>query len=219
MFASRLASLSSVIARDVLGLLAEAAHDPHPAEALLQVGGDRRDPLSRFAVGAVGDDPEDDAGGGDQREGDEGDQGQLDVEDEQDDDDADQGQDAGEHRHDAVGDELVERLDVVGHAADQHPGAAPGEEADRHRLKVDEDALAQVLERAGPDPADQVGLQVGGGRVEDRDDEEGDDDQVERGDVAGLDPGVDRLAGQVGGSEAGAGRNQQAANISATRPR
>ena len=126
MFASRLASLSSVIARHVAGLLAEAAHHPHAAEGLLQVGGDRRDPLPGQPVGAVGDDPEDDAGDRDQREGEEGDQRQLDVEEEQDDDDADQGQGAGEHRHDAVGDELVERLDVVGHAADQHARGCAG---------------------------------------------------------------------------------------------
>ena len=154
--------------RRVPRLLAEAAHHPHAAQGLLQVAGDRADPLPGFPVGAVGDDPEDDAGRGDQREGDEGDQGQLDVEHEQDHDHADQGQHAGEHRHDAVGDELVERLDVVGHAADQHAGAAPGEEADRHRLQVGEDPLAQVLQGARADPADQVGLQVGGGRVERR---------------------------------------------------
>ncbi len=38
--------------------------------------------------------------------------------------------------------------------------------------------LAQVLERAGADPADQVGLGVGGDGVDDRDGEEGDDDRV-----------------------------------------
>ena len=84
---------------DVARLLAEAAHHPHAAERLLQVGGDRRDPLAGRPVGAGGDDPEDDAGDRQQREGEEGDQRQLDVEQEQDHDHADQGQGAGEHRH------------------------------------------------------------------------------------------------------------------------
>ena len=150
--------------RLVPGLLAEAAHHPHAAQRLLQVGGDGRDPLPGRPVGAGGDDPEDDAGDRQQRQGEEGDQGQLDVEHQQDHDDADQGQRAREHRHHAAGDQLVERLDVVGHPRDQHPGAAPGEEADRHRLDVGEEPLAEVLEGAGADPSDQVGLRIGARR-------------------------------------------------------
>ena len=209
MLTSRFCSLRSVIIVDVARLLAEAADDPDAAERLLQVGGDGGDPLAGRPVGAGGDDPEDDAGDRQQREGEEGDQGQLDVEQEQDHDHADQGQGAGEDRHDAVGDELVERLDVVGHPRDQDAGAAAGEEADRHRLEVGEEPLAQVLQGAGADPADQVGLGVGADRVDDRDGDEGGDDQVEGAEVAGLDPGVDRPAGQVGRRQAGAGLDQQ----------
>ena len=55
-----------------------------------------------------------------------------------------------EQRHDAVGDELVERLDVVGHARDQHARRAALVEADRQRLQVAEDA-------AGAGPAARAG--------------------------------------------------------------
>ena len=44
-----------------------------------------------------------------------------------------------EQRHDRVGDERVERLDVVRHAADEHAGRPALVEADRHRLQVGED--------------------------------------------------------------------------------
>ena len=89
----------------------------------------------------------------------EGDQRELDVEVEQDPDRADQRQARLEQRHDGVGDEAVERLDVVGDARDQHARGAALVEADRQRLQVREDADAQVGERALADPADEVGLQ------------------------------------------------------------
>ena len=82
--------------------------------------------------------------------------------------DADQRQHAGDHGHDAVGDERVERLDVVGHPRDQHAGPVAGVEADRHRLQVGVDPLAQVLQRPLADPADEVGLHVGGRPVDRR---------------------------------------------------
>ena len=63
------------------------------------------------------------------------------------------------------------------------PGAVARVEADRERLQVREQLHAQVLERALADPADEVGLQVGGDRVHDRRDEERDHDHVERADV------------------------------------
>ncbi len=72
-----------------------------------------------------------------------------------------------------------------------------------------EDPLAQVLQGARADPADQVGLQVGRGCVQGGDDDEGGDDPVEGGDVSGDDAVVDRLAGEGGGSETRAGRHQQ----------
>ena len=49
-------------------------------------------------------------------------------------------------RRDAVGDELVERLDVVRQAADDHAGAVALVEAEREALQVVEEAVAQVGE-------------------------------------------------------------------------
>ena len=112
----------------------------------------------------------------------------------------------GDH---AVGDQAVERLHVVGHPRDQHAGPAAGEEPDRHRLQVDVDPLAQVLQRPLTDPADEVGLRVGGAPVErDRGDED-DDDHGQGAGVAGQDPVVDRLPGQERRRERRGGRDQQ----------
>ena len=120
------------------------------------------------------------------------------VERDEDDDDADERQHAREQRHDAVRDEAVERLHVVGHARDQDPGPAPGEEADRHLLQVHVDALAQILQHALADPADEVGLRVGGRPVGgDRADEDGDDDRQCRL-VSLSDAAVDRPPGEIG---------------------
>ena len=116
----------------------------------------------------------------------------LHVEVEQDPDRADQRQPGLEQRHDRVGDEAVERLDVVGHARDQHARRAALVEADRQRLQVGEDAEAQVGERALADPADEVGLHVGHRPHEQRRDQERDDDQHERAGVVAVDAFVDR---------------------------
>ena len=61
---------------------------------------------------------------------------------------------------DAVGDELVERLDVVRQAADDHAGAVPLVEAERQPLQVAEEVVAQVGEHPLARPAGEVGLRV-----------------------------------------------------------
>ena len=134
-------------------LAAEAPHDPHPGERLLEVGGDVGDLLPRQPVGAGGDDPEDHAADRQQREGEEGDQRQRHVEREQDHDHAEQRQRAREQRHHAVGHQAVERLHVVGQPRDQHPGPVAGEEPDRHPLEVGVDPLAQVLQAPAARPS------------------------------------------------------------------
>ena len=56
-----------------------------------------------------------------------------------------------DERRDAVGDELVERLDVVREPADDHAGAVALVEAEREPLQVAEELVAQVGEdRARP---------------------------------------------------------------------
>ena len=157
-------------------LLGEAAHDAHTREALLEVAGDRSDRVARAPEGAGRDDAEPQRAGEQQRQDEEGQQRELDVEVDQDPDGADQGQPGLEQRDDGIGDEAVERLDVVGDARDQHPGGAALVEADRQRLQVLEDLHPQVGERALADPADEVGLQVGHQPHQQRRDQEGDHD-------------------------------------------
>ena len=53
-----------------------------------------------------------------------------------------------EEAGDAVGDELVERLDVVGQAADDHPGAVALVVAEGEPLQMAEELVAQVREDA-----------------------------------------------------------------------
>ena len=64
-------------------------------------------------------------------------------------------------RRDAVGDELVDRLDVVRHPADQDACPVPLVEAERESLQVAEELLAQVREDPLADPAGHVRLDVG----------------------------------------------------------
>ena len=158
------------------------------------------DRLARAPVGVGADDAEDQRRDRHQREDQEDQQRELPVEQQQDHDRPDQRQRRLDERDDGVGHERVQRLDVVRHAADQDAGRAALVEADRHRLQVGEDALAQVGERPLPDPAGQVGLRVGRAPDDqDAEDVERDDD-VQRRDVAGDDPLVDRGGGQGAGA-------------------
>ena len=163
-------------APQVARLLRERAHDADARERLLQVAGDRGDLLARGAVGVGGDDPEEQRREPEDREHRVGDQRELGVEREQDRGRADQRQRGAEQRHDAVADQRVERLDVVGEPRDQHAGALAREEADAHALQVLEELDPQVLQRALADPADEVGLRVGRAPVGERGDQERDDD-------------------------------------------
>ena len=63
-------------------------------------------------------------------------------------------------RRDAVGHELVDRLDVVRHPADEDAGAVPLVEAEREALEVAEELLAEVGEDPFADPAGHVRLDV-----------------------------------------------------------
>ncbi len=79
----------------------------------------------------------------------------------------------------AVGDELVERLDVVREPADQHAGAVALVEAEREPLEVAEEVVAQVGEHPLARPAGEVGLRVGADERQHGDTDERDDDPVE----------------------------------------
>ena len=194
---------------DVAPLLAEGADDPDARQRLLQVAGDGRDLLPRQPVGVGGGDAEGQRAEAEDGQGDEGQQGQVEVQDEQDDHDPQQGQARLDERGQAVLDELVERLDVVGHPADEHAGAIARVEAHRQRLQVGEQLEPQVLERALTHPADEVGLGVGGDAVDDRGDEEDDHDPVKRRRVVAADALVDGQLGQRGGGQCRRGGRDQ----------
>ena len=66
------------------------------------------------------------------------------LENEHQDDDADGGQHAGDDLAEAFGEHLVDVLDVVGEAAHRFAVGPLVEEADRHRLEVGEELVAQV---------------------------------------------------------------------------
>jgi hypothetical protein len=190
-------------------LLAEGAHHAHPRERLLQVGGDRGDLLASEPVGAARRQPERDAPEEQDREGQEGHQGEARVEQDQDRGRADQHERGREERLDALRDELVERLDVVGDARDQHARLVARVEADREPLQVLEQLDAQVLERPLADPVDQVRLEVGGAPVDQRRPDEGGQDLGQDSRVALLDALVDRQAGEVGRHQRRAGGDPQ----------
>ena len=130
--ASRLASLSSAKLRAMARLLREGAHDADARQRLLQVDGDRADRLARAPVGVGAGDAEGQRADRHDREDQEGHQRELHVEVEQDHDRADERQRGLEERDHGVGDQRVERLDVVGHARDEHARRPALVEADRH---------------------------------------------------------------------------------------
>ena len=209
MFASRCSSFSVREAAAVPRLLAEGAHHAHAGQRLLEIGGDLRDPLAREPVGPGRGEPERHARHQQDREGQERDQGEARVEQHQDHRGADERERGREERRDALGHELVERLDVVRQARDQDARPVARVEADRQPLEVLEHLDPEVLERPLAHPVDEVGLQVGGDPVQDRRGHERDHDQRQRVHVLLLDALVDRAAGEVWRRQRGRGRDEE----------
>jgi hypothetical protein len=176
----------------VARLLGKVPHHADPRQALLQVRGDRRHLLARGAVGVGRHDPERERRERQHREHEEREQRQLEVEDHEDRRRADERQGRAEQRHHAVGDQLVERLHVVGQPRDQHARLPARVEAHRQRLQVREQLDPQVLQHTLADPADEVRLCIGRAPVDDRAREERDHHEREHRQVAGRDPLVDR---------------------------
>ena len=83
-------------------------------------------------------------------------------------------------RRDAVGDELVERLDVVRDPADEDAGAVALVEPERQPLQVAEEVVAEVGEHPLAGPAGEVRLRVGEDDADDADRDERDHDPAER---------------------------------------
>ena len=124
-------------------------------------------------------------------------QGQAPIQYEQEDDGAHKGERVGHERGDAVGDELIEGVDVVGQAADDPARLLSAEEVQRQLLQVREQLASQVVDDVFAHPARQVGLQVARAEVERAHGDERDNDPVQNRQVLVDDAVVDGLPDEV----------------------
>ena len=174
------------------GLAREGLDDPHARDVLGERRGDEPEPLPHAPVRAVRADPEPRRRAGHQRQDDERREREPPVEEEEDDGRPQQEERVLHEARDAVGHELVERLDVVRDPADDRAGSVALVEAEREALEVAEEPDAQVGERPLAHPAGEVRLE---GRERERRDpgrDERDDDDDERLEIAIVDAVVDR---------------------------
>ena len=197
-------------AEDALrGLLApEALDDADARQGLLQRRQHVGDALARAAVGPRRVDPEQRGADGQRREDHEREQRQLDVVREQDRHDAEEGEPVDDQRGHAVGDELLEGLDVAGQAA--HRAARRGAlvVAQLQAHQVAERVGAQVEEHPLADPARHVALVVAGQPADQPGQHEQPHRQDQRALVAGVDAVVDPELGQGGDGQARAGHHE-----------
>ena len=142
----------------VARLARERLDDAHAGDVLGERRGHEPEPLAHLAVGpsrALAEDPRCDH---EQRNHRHRREGELPVEEEEDDRGPDERQRALHERRHAVGDELVERVDVVREPADHDAGAVPLVEAERELLEVAEEVVTEVGEDSLAGPAREVRL-------------------------------------------------------------
>ena len=157
----------------------ERLHHAHAGDVLGERRRDEAEPLSHRGVRArraLAEEHGPDAHERDHRE-----RGEREppVEDEQEDRRAAERERALGEGRDAVRDELVDRLDIVRHPADQDAGPVALVEAERKPLQVAEQLLPQVGEDPLADPAGHVRLNVGHAPVREPGGEEDPDDEPE----------------------------------------
>ena len=175
----------------VHGLACERLHDAHASDVLGERRGDEADPLSDAPVRTVRTDAEPGGRERDKRHDRQRREREPPVEDQQDDRGPDEQKRVLDEARDAVGDELVERFDVVRDPADDRAGAVALEKAEREPLQVREQPVAQVGEHAFSDPAGLIGLRR---REEQRGDTRGEEranDQGQLMKVTAADASVD----------------------------
>ena len=179
-------------------LARERLHDAHAGDVLGERRRHEAEALPHPAVGAVRADAEPRGRGRHQRKHDERREGEAPVEDDEDHGGAEEQEGVLDEARDAVGDELVERVDVVGDAADRCARPVALVVPERQLLEVPEEPDPEVRQAAFADPAREVRLEAReheGGDA--REKERGDDDR-ERMQIAVVDPAVDREPGEVG---------------------
>ena len=193
-------------------LTGEGLDDPHPRDVLGEGGRDEPEPLAHRGVGPGRALAEDHARDAHERDHDERREREPPVEHEEEDRRAEEGERVLDEARDPVGDELVDRLDVVRQPADDHPRAVPLVEAEREVLEMVEEVVAQVGQDALADPAGEVGLDVAHAPAQQPEEQEGADDPPELGEVVLADPVVDRVLGEERRREREGRREQQRAD-------
>ena len=172
-------------------------HDAHAGDVFGEGRRDEAKSLSHTLVRAVRARAEPARREGHERQDEERREGEAPVEQEQHDDGSDEDERVLHEARDAVRDELVERLDVVRDPTDDCAGPVPLVVAERQALQVAEELDAEVGERPLADPAGEVGLSTRQDEGRDACSHEGDDDERERVEIAGLDAVVDGELGQI----------------------
>ena len=190
-------------------LAREGLHDAHARDVLGERRSHEPQAFAHRAIGARRANAEDDGRDAHQRDHGEGRQGEPPVEDEEQDRRADQRQAVLDEARDAVGDELVDRLDVVRQAADDHAGARALVEAERKPLQMAKEADAQVGQDAFADPAGEIRLHVAHRPVEQSRQHERADDPPELAEVVLADAVVDCVLRKERWCQRSRGRRQQ----------
>jgi hypothetical protein len=193
----------------VRGLARERLDDAYAGDVLRQGRGDEPEALAHGAVGSRRDEAEERRRDRHEREDGERGERELPVEREEDGGRADEDEAVLEEARDPVRDELVQRLHVVGQAADDDAGAVPLVEAEREALEMPEEHVAQVGEDPLAGPAREVGLRRARRPVEDAGHEEGGDHDDERAVVLLAHAVIERELGQVRGCERGDRRREE----------
>ena len=175
-------------------LAPERLDDAHAADVLGERRGDEAEPLADGPVGAGRAHAEDGRRHDHQRQDGQGREREPPVEEEEDDRRPEQEERALDERRHAVGDELVESLDVVRQPADDHARAVALVEAEREPLQVAEERVPEVGQDPLAGPAREVRLRRARSEVQDAGDHEEHDDDRQRAQVVLRDPVVDREA-------------------------
>ncbi len=138
----------------------ERLHHPHPRDVLGERGGHEPEALPHVGISTPRARAEERRRENHERDHRERHEGEPRVEHDQQDSGAAEHERALRERRDPVGNELVDRLHVVRHPADQDAGAVPLVEAERELLEMPEELLAQVREDPFADPPGHVRLDV-----------------------------------------------------------
>ena len=189
-------------------LAAERLDRPDPGQRLLELHGDHAVGLPDLAVGVGRPAPPGPGGQADQGGDDQGGQGQLPVHDDQDDRHPDHGDEPGHERDQAVGDQVAHGVDVGGHAGDQPARPLALVVVEREGLEVAEELGPDGEQHPLADPGHRLDLEPAGQELDPGQDQVGQGDPVDDGQVAGHDALVDGHLDQVRHGQGGPGLDE-----------